>query len=172
MVLSSLNGIDITKAITEAAVEAAKAAVQAVEVAGAVAGAGTRCKVVSTGPIPNCKLGRPLLKEPFFDSSAKDKYAELRNFQLEVNDIFLTCGTRNSEKISVIKNWLGKSQHFIQTLTKAEQEAHGTYKLINFNHNLMKQPLSLQYSKLNRKSCDTTEDWMGRLKVMEARCKC
>ena len=60
------------------------------------------------------------LKQPTFDWKAKDKNTELKNFEMEVTNIFLTnsYNISNAEKIPVTKNWL----HF-RLLTDAEQEA-------------------------------------------------
>ena len=33
------------------------------------------------------KIHGPIMKEPTFDQSTKDKYAELRNFKLEVSNM-------------------------------------------------------------------------------------
>ena len=57
--------------------EATRAAIQAMAAAGAE-------RAPNAGP----GLGRPLMKQPTFNWKAEDKYNELKNFRLEVNNIF------------------------------------------------------------------------------------
>ena len=52
---------------------------------------------------------------------------------MEVNDIFLIFGynVTNSEKVPVVKNWLGREDlHLIQTVIKAQQDICGTVGLL------------------------------------------
>ena len=44
------------------------------------------------------KLGGPSLKQPTFAWSSTDKYAELRNFKLEVNNIFQMYNINQADK--------------------------------------------------------------------------
>ena len=50
------------------------------------------------------KLRRPTLKQSTFDWNSLDKYRELKNSQLDVNNIFKAYNTNQKEKISIIKN--------------------------------------------------------------------
>ena len=76
----------MTQAIMQAAVEAVNIVVQAMIVARVEARTRSRNEAASMGP----RLGGPSLKQRSFHWSVTDKYTELRNFRLEVNNIFQT----------------------------------------------------------------------------------
>ena len=66
-----------------------------------------------------------IMKQPTFDWSAKDKYAEVRNFKLEVKTCSRTLNISQTEKGSIIKNWLGRQDlQLLEILMQAEQEAY------------------------------------------------
>ena len=65
--------------IVHAEVEATRAAIQATAVARAE-------RTQNVEP----RLGRPMMKQPTFNWEAENKYNELKNFRLEVNNIFKT----------------------------------------------------------------------------------
>ena len=88
----------MTQAIMQAVIEAAKVVVQAMVVAGTETGAGTKSKAVSLAS----KLGVHTCNQPTFDCSTSYKYRELRNFRLEVNNIFQTYIMQTA--ITIIKN--------------------------------------------------------------------
>ena len=92
----------MTQILMHAAIETVKAKVQAVAVDGADAGTGKWNKAVSMGP----RLGRSSLKQASFEWSTANKDAELRNFKLQVNNIFQISDTNNAW--INIKNWPGK----------------------------------------------------------------
>ena len=75
----------VEPAITQAVVETIKAIVQALGVA--------VCEV-STGP----KIDGPTLSYSTFYWCSRDKYVELRNFRLEVNNILHSYNVNNTEK--------------------------------------------------------------------------
>ena len=90
---------------------------------GAEAGTGLRSMAMSTGP----NLGEPSIKQTSFDWSARDTHMVLINFQMEINEIFITYGTNNAETVPISKKWLGRDGlHPIQTLDKAEQKTRNT----------------------------------------------
>ena len=64
------------------------------------------------------------MKQQTVDWSSKDKYSELRNLRLKEKNMFQNFNISQTERISIIKNWLGRQglQHF-KILTQAEQEA-------------------------------------------------
>ena len=68
--------------IAHAVAEAVRAAIQAMPAAG-------NERAQNTGPI----LGGPKMKEPSFNWEVEDKYNKLRNFRLEVNNIFKSYNT-------------------------------------------------------------------------------
>ena len=73
------------------------------------------------------KLDGSSLKQQSFAWGARDMYTELRNFQMEVNNILMTCNYNINDqgKAQIVKNWLGrKGLYFIQTFTKTGQEAY------------------------------------------------
>ena len=65
------------EAIAQAIAEATIAPVQTMTVARAE-------RTQNAGP----RLGRPTMKQPTFNWEADDKYSELKNIRLEVNNIF------------------------------------------------------------------------------------
>ena len=44
------------------------------------------------------------MKQPTFNLKAKDKYNELKNFKLEVNNIFKSYSMPQTKHIAIIKN--------------------------------------------------------------------
>ena len=65
------------EAITNAVAEATKAAIHA------MAAAVAERPQSMAGPV----IGRPAMKQPSFNWEADNKYSELKNFRLEVNNI-------------------------------------------------------------------------------------
>ena len=67
------------------------------------------------------------MKQLTFDWNAEDKFSELRTFRLEVNNVLSTYNTPQTDKLAVVKNWLGsKGLHYLETLTTAEKEMCNT----------------------------------------------
>ena len=60
----------------------------------------------STGP----KEEGPLMNQPTFNCDTDNKYNELKNFSLEVNNVFKLYNTPDIKKIAV-KKWLGKKDY-------------------------------------------------------------
>ena len=54
------------------------------------------------------KMGGPAVKQPNFNWEADDKYNELGNFMLEINDIHKSCNTPHANQLAIAKNWLGR----------------------------------------------------------------
>ena len=50
------------------------------------------------------KIGRPAMKQPGFNWGAEDKYSELKNFRLEVNNILATYNTPQAEQLATVKS--------------------------------------------------------------------
>ena len=70
------------------------------------------------------KMMGHIMKQPTFDLSTKDKYAELRHFKLEVSNILQNFNLGQTERVSFIRNWLGRDiLQLIATLTQEEQLA-------------------------------------------------
>ena len=158
----------ITQTFAQAAVETLKAAVQAIAVAVNEGSSRARRNTASTEP----KIHGPTLRQPAFDWGLADKYTELRNFRLEVNNILQSYNVNNTERIAVIKNWLGRQGlKLIEIFTQAVQELCNTVdglfdtvsKKFYLQHNKMTK--SLQYCKLSRQSGANTEEWMGSFRI-------
>ena len=63
------------------------------------------------------KLGGPTLKQPNFNWEALDKYTERKAFILEVRNMLSTYNAQETDKIVMVKNWLGrKGLHYIERL--------------------------------------------------------
>ena len=83
--------------------ETAKEVVQAMAI-----GTGTRASTehrnAANGMGP--KVCGPSIKQPNFDCNAIDKYTELKNFEMEVNNIFLifSYNVSDLEKVPIMKN--------------------------------------------------------------------
>ena len=74
----------------------------------------------TTGPW----LGSPTLKQPNFNWEATDKYMEWKTFILEVRNMLSTYNAQDTDKIVMVKNWLGrKGLHYIESLTQGKKEA-------------------------------------------------
>ena len=98
--------------IVQAVAEVMRAAMQAMAVARPE-------RTQNAGP----RLGRPMMKQPTFNWEVKVKYNELKNFRLEVNNIFKSYSTPQAEQIAIIINLLGrKGLQFLESLTLTEQE--------------------------------------------------
>ena len=54
------------------------------------------------------KLGSPTLKQPNFNWEASDKYTEWNAFIQEVRNVLTTFNAQNHNKITMVKNWLGR----------------------------------------------------------------
>ena len=73
------------------------------------------------------KLGSPALKQPQFNWEATDEYTEWKAFILKVRNILSTYNAQEQDKITIVKNWLGrKGLHHLESLTEAEKHACNT----------------------------------------------
>ena len=88
----------MSEAITKTVAEATRVAIQAL--------AEPQAEWIHdmTGP----KIGSPTMKQPIFDWDAEDKYSELKTFRLEVNNVLSTYNTPQTDKLALVKNWLGR----------------------------------------------------------------
>ena len=112
-------------------IEAAKAEVMAVRE--------TDHQVNKARPIHTMpRSGGPVQRQSTFDWKMANKYQELFNFKIEVNNIFMmnNCSTQEIERVPIILNWLGwEGLRFVQTLNDEEQEkcrtSTGLFKVTN-----------------------------------------
>ena len=75
--------------------QGARVAVQAM----AIASVENNQRVKNVGP----KLGRPIMTQLTFDWTSIDKYAEIRNFRMEVTNMFKNYNTSQVERVPIIK---------------------------------------------------------------------
>ena len=103
----------IIKAITRAVAEATRIAIQTMPEAQAQRTHGTSAP----------KVGSPAMKQLTFIWNTQDKYIELKTFRLEVNNDLSMYNMPKTDKLAVVKNWLGRKglQH-LETLTNEEKE--------------------------------------------------
>ena len=94
------------EAIAKAVVELTRAAIQAM----AAATAERPQSVV--GP----KIGRPALKQPSFNWEADDKFSELKNFRIEVNNIITSYNTPHTEQLAIVKKLVRKERPAIHRI--------------------------------------------------------
>ena len=124
--------------ITQAVAEAARAAIQTMAVA-------DTARAGNTGP----RISWPIMKQPTFDWSAKDKYAKIRNFKLEVRKMLTNFKISQMEGVSIMKNWLDrKGLQLLETITQADQEAcKKNQAAIQSNYTITTIPKSMQTAK-------------------------
>ena len=106
-----------------------------------------------------------MMKEPTFNWEAEDKYSEVKNFRLDVNNLYKSYNMPQTEKIAIIKNWKGrKGLQFLETLTWTEQEKCNTMEdLLTILNNKFKPQSnetikSLQFQMLDRQLNKNTEE--------------
>ena len=122
-------------------------------------------------------MSRPIMKLSEFNWSTKDKYEELHNFKLEVSNMLQNYNLGKTEKVLVIKNWLGREGlPPIATLTGEGHKACNNEKSLLDTLNRKFKPQdnktikSLQFCKLIRQSNESAEEWMGRLRKAVVKC--
>ena len=96
------NQANLTETITQIAAEAARVVVQAM----AMASAENNQRVQNVGP----KISGPLMKQPTFHWSSTDKYAKLRNFRMEVKNMFQNNNINQAERVPIIKKLAGQAR--------------------------------------------------------------
>ena len=118
-----------------------------------------------------------IIKQPTFNWNAKDKYEELQNFKLEASYMLQNYNLGQTEKLSVIKNWLGRDDlQLIATLTQAEQvtcnNEMGLFDTLNkkFKPEYNETIKCLQFCKLIWQSNESAEEWVGRLRTAVVEC--
>ena len=117
------------------------------------------------------------MKQPMFDWNAEDKYSKLKTFRLEVNNVLSMYNTPQTDKLAVVKNWLGrKGFQYLETLMVVEKETCNTLECLfetlsnKFKPQYNKTIKSLQFRKLYQYDEENVEEWMGRLCVAAVEC--
>ena len=85
----------ITQAISQAAVETARAVIEAMVVA--------RTDNIDRMQNAVPMIGGPIMQQPRFHWEAQDKYSKLKNFILEINNIFESYNMPQTERIAISK---------------------------------------------------------------------
>ena len=107
----------MNEVITKAVAEATRVAIQAM----------VEAQVERMHDISGPKIGSSTMKQPTFDWNAEDKYSELKTFRLEVNNVLSTYNTPQTDKLALVKNWLGrKGLQYLETMTTTEKETCNT----------------------------------------------
>ena len=130
-----------------------------------------------THDISGPKIGSPTMKQPTFNWNAEDKNSELKTFRLEFNNVLSTYNTPQTDKLALVKNWLGrKSLQYLEALMTAEKETSNTLEGLfetlsnKFKPQYNETIKSLQFRKLNRYDDENVEEWMQRLCIAAVEC--
>ena len=157
----------MSEAITEAVAEATRIAILT------MAEMQTQRITSASGP----KLGSPTLKQPSLNWETPDKYTEWKAFILEVRNVLSTYNAQETDKITMVKNWLGrKGLHYIESLTEGKKEVCSTLEGLfdtlaaKFRPQYNEIIKSLQFRKLYRFEGESIDEWMGRLPEAAAEC--
>ena len=155
----------MNEVIAEAVGEATRAAIQ------------TMVELHQRQEVQGPKLGSPAIKQPQFNWEVANKYTEWKAFMLEVRNMLSTYNACKQEKITMVKNWLGrKGLHYLESLTGGEKQACDTLQgLIDtlaekFRPQYNETIKSMQFRKLCRSEGKNAEEWMGRLHMVAAEC--
>ena len=96
---------------------------------------------------------------------------------LKVQNVIPSYNIQEGEKITIIKNWLGRrGLQFIDSLTQEEKQACKTFEglcsiFVEKFHPAFNETIKLlQYRKLCRLDGENAEAWMGRLRVAASEC--
>ena len=123
------------------------------------------------------KVGSPMLKQPSFNWEVANKYIKLKAFILKVKNVLSTYNLQETDKIAMVKNWLGrKGLHYIETLMEGEREICGMLEGLvdtlatKFRPQYNQTIMSLQFRQLHRIEGEGINEWMGRLCVAAAEC--
>ena len=97
----------------------------------------------------------------------QDKYSELKTFQLKVNNIFSKYNTPQTDKLVLVKKWLGrKGLKYLEILTMAEKETCNTQEDLfetlsnKFKLQYNETIKSLQFRKLYWYEDENVKEWM------------
>ena len=129
------------EAIVQAVVEETTVAIQVMTVNGVE-------RTQNVGP----KLGRPIMRQLTFNWSFTDKYAELRNFKLEVENMFQNYSISKAERVPIMINWLGRQdlqilEFLIQQSKKyVIQKVSLKHSATNSNHSIIRSSGHVNYT--------------------------
>ena len=107
----------MNEAIARAVAKATRVAIQTM----------VEAQVERTHNISGPKIGSPTMKQTTFDWNAENKSSELKTFKLEVNNVSSTYNTPQTDKLALVKNWLGREGlQYLETLKTTEKETCNT----------------------------------------------
>ena len=129
------------------------------------------CEQISMRQSMGPKIG-PMMKQPTLDWTMEDNCNELKDFRLEVYNVFKSYDIPDIEKTALIKNWLcNKGIQLLEMLTQAEKEkcetSEGLFKTLTnrfkpwYNETIK----SLQFHKLGRQANKSAGEWMGKFRI-------
>ena len=123
------------------------------------------------------KVGGPMLKQTSLNWELTDKYTKWKAFILKVRNMLSTYNVQETDKIAMVKNWLGrKGLHYIESLTEGEKKACGTLEGLvdtlatKFRPQYNQTIKLLQFRQLHRIEGESIDEWIGRLHVVVAQC--
>ena len=153
----------MNEVITKAVAEATRATIQ------------TMVELLQRQEVQGPKLGSPAMKQPQYTWEVADKYMEWKAFMLEVRNVLSTYNTHKQEKITMVKNWLGrKGLHYLEILMEGEKWVYDILQgLIDtlvekFRPQYNETIKSLQFIKLCRSEGENAEELTGRLWMVAA----
>ena len=123
------------------------------------------------------KVGGPTLRQPSFNWEVTEKYTEWKAFILKVRNVPPTYNLQETDKIAMVKNWLGrKGLHYIESLTGGEKEKcstlEGLFDMLatKFRPQHNQTIKSLQFRQLHRIEGEGVDEWIGRLHMVAVEC--
>ena len=98
-------------------------------------------------------------------------------FILEVRNILSMYNAQEQDKIAMVKNWLGRNGlHYLESLNRSRKACtcntlQGLFDTlaIKFKPQFNETIKLLQFRKLYRFEGESTEEWMGRLRIAMSR---
>ena len=95
----------------------------------------TASEQISTRQSMGPKTG-PMMNQPTFNWDTEDKYYDLKNFRLQLYNVFKSYDMQDMEKTAIIKNWLGrKGLQLLEMITQAKkgkcETSKGLFKTLN-----------------------------------------
>ena len=142
----------MNEVITKAVAEATRLAIQTMVEAWAE----------RTHDISEPKIGGPTMNQPTFDWNVEDKYSELKTFRLEVKNALSTYNTPQTDKLALVKNWLGrKGLQYLETLMTMEKETCNTLECL-----FETLKTSLSYSTMRQLNHFNLESYIGMMMKM------
>ena len=109
------------------------------------------------------RLGGTMIKHPKINWEANDKYNELKNFRLEVNNVFKLYSTPHADQIAIIKKLARQRRPTIPRIINTDGTMEGLFTKLNIDNKPQYNETikSLQFHKFGRQTNQNAEEWMG-----------